>query len=114
MKIVKDKISREELKQMAKNGFGDFVKIVVDINNEIMVVDSELHADGEALLLQHGSNHEYLWGINFYPESLLHEQFIVFNSMINFRPEQGNNDSYIHDQKIREKIITIVNKLIQT
>ena len=45
MKIVEEKISVTELKQIAESGFGDFVKVVVDIEKEIMVIDAELHSD---------------------------------------------------------------------
>jgi hypothetical protein len=38
MQIVKDKISIEELKIMAEKMFGNLVKAVVDIEQEIMVV----------------------------------------------------------------------------
>lgn len=54
MKIVKDKIALKELRDMAESGFGDIVKVVVDIENEIMAVDAELHSDEEAGLLENG------------------------------------------------------------
>jgi hypothetical protein len=52
MKIIRDRLSRAELKKMAEEGFGDLVKAVVDVEKEIMAVDAELHADEEALLLE--------------------------------------------------------------
>ena len=56
MKLVKEKISLQELKQTAKEGFGNLVKAVVDIEREIMAIGGELHSDEEALLLEQGSN----------------------------------------------------------
>ena len=43
MKLIKDKILLEELKPMAEKMFGNLVKAVVDIEQEIMVVDAEIN-----------------------------------------------------------------------
>ena len=112
MKIIKDKISLSELKEMAKRRFGNLVKAVIDVEQEIMAIDAELHADEEALLLDQGAKQENLWGINIYPE-LSGEDFIEFDSMINLRPSQGNRSRGIDNPKMQEKILEIVNKLIK-
>jgi len=112
MKIVKDKISINELKQMAEKMFGDMVKAVVDINKEIMVVDGELHADEEAVLLENGSQQKDLWGINIYPD-MLGSDFIEFDSMINLRPSQNNRSRGIDNPDIRNKILDIINKIVE-
>ena len=91
--------------------FGGFIKAVVDIKKEIIVVDASMHADEEAYLLQRNSNQDDLWGINIYPD-LVGDDFIEFDSMINVRPRQNNFSRGIDDKNIREKIIKIVNKLI--
>lgn len=111
MKIITDKISIQELSEMAKKMFGNLVKAVVDIEKKIMAVDAELHADEEALLLENGSEQKNLWGINFYPE-LTGEDFIEFDSMINLRPSQNNRTRGVEDLEIQKKIIGIVNKLV--
>ncbi|MBL7170697.1 MAG: hypothetical protein ISS46_01740 [Candidatus Omnitrophica bacterium] len=112
MKIVKDKTSINELKQMAEKMFGDMVKAVVDINKEIMVVDGELHADEEAILLENGSRQKDLWGINIYPD-MLGSDFIEFDSMINLRPSQNNRSRGINNPDIRNKILNIINKIVE-
>ena len=48
--------------------FERLVKAVVDIEREIMVVDSGLHADEEFYLLENGSLQKDLWGINLHPD----------------------------------------------
>jgi hypothetical protein len=111
MKIVKDKISKNELQKMAKNMFGNFVKAVVDVEKEILAVDAELHADLEALLLERGSRQENLWGINLYPE-LKGDDSVEFDSMINIKPRQNNRSRDVESSEIQEKIIVVVNKLI--
>lgn len=112
MKLVDKKISLLELKQMAKKMYSDLVKAVVDIEKEIMVVDGEMHADEEELLLAKGSKQENLWGINLYPD-LFDKNFIEFDSVINLRPRLNNFSRFVEDEKIRKKIIEIVNKLVK-
>lgn len=111
MKIIKDKISIQELKEMAKNMFGDLVKAVVDIEKRIIAIDAELHSDEEATLIENGSKQENLWGINIYPES--QEKLIEFDSMINLRPSQGNRSRGVDNIEIQKLIIDIVNELIE-
>jgi len=111
MKIVDGQITLAELKQMAKDRFGNFVKAVVDVKNGIMVLDAELHADEEALLMEQGSRQPDLWGINIYPD-LAGAERIEFDSMINLKPGQGNMTRSVEGQEIRDRITAIVTKLV--
>ena len=111
MKLISCKITVNELKKMAQEQFGDFVKAVVDVEKEIMVVDSGMHADEEKLLLDQGSSQNNLWGINLYPD-FNNREWIEFDSMINLRPAQGNKSRGIDSAATRAKIKTIVAKLI--
>jgi hypothetical protein len=113
MKIINTEISLEEIKQMAQNKFGNFVKAVIDIDKNIMAVDAELHADEESLLIENGSKQQDLWGINIYPD-LKEEDRIEFDSMINLRPFQGNRSRSVENPQVRGKIMKIVNGLIKT
>ena len=70
MQLIKDKISIAELKKMSEKMFGSLVKVVVDIDKQIMVVDAGLHSDEEFFLLENGSKQEYLWGINIFLKNL--------------------------------------------
>ncbi len=112
MKIIATEISKKELTEMSKKMFGNLVKAVVDIKKGIMVVDAELHADEEALLLENGSAQKDLWGINFYPE-LIGEDFVEFDSMINLRPSQNNRSRGVEDVEIQKNILNVVNKLVR-
>ena len=114
MRIVVDNIPIDELKEMSEKMYENLVIAVVDLNKGIMVVDAEFHADEEALLLEHDSEQKNLWGINLYPDMIEDKnKWIEFDSMINIRPYAGNRSRYVEDPKIREKIIVIVNKLVQ-
>ena len=111
MKIVEQEISIGELKEMASKMFGNMVKAVVDVDEDLLVVDAELHSDQEAYLLEKGSKQENLWGINIYPD-LDKEERIEFDSMINLRPSQNNNSRGIEDEDIKKRILDIVNSKI--
>ncbi len=113
MRIVdrNSRIMLHELSKMAEAMFGDLVKAVVDIAREQMVVDAELHADEEAMLIERGSVQEDLWGINLYP-GLEGEDFLEFDSMINLRPSRGNRSRGVEDPALRERIRRIVNDLV--
>ena len=112
MKILDGQITVDELKRIALDTFGDLVKAVVDVQRRLVAVDAELHSDLEALLIENGSKHHDLWGINFYPD-LEGEDFIEFDSMINMRPSQGNLSRGVDDEVVRKDIITIVTRWIK-
>lgn len=113
IRIIKKPIGKKELEQLAQEGFGDVLKAVVDIEQEIMAVGGELHADEEVLLMdKENSKRENTWGINFYfdkPE----ENFIEFYSMINLKPSFGNRSRKVENPEIKEKIKSIVKKLVR-
>ena len=112
IKIIKNPISKSELADIAKEEFGDLVKAVVDIEQEIMAVGGELHADEEVLLTENeGSKRENTWDINIYPKKSEGE-WIEFDSMINLKPIFGNRSRGVENDAIREKIKKIVEKLI--
>ncbi len=112
IKIIKDSISKQDIAAMANAGFGDLVKAVVDVEQEIMAVGGELHADEEVLLTEkENSRRENTWGINIYPNKQKSE-WIEFDSMINIKPSLGNRSRDVENQKTREMIKKIVGKLI--
>lgn len=111
MKVVEEKISISELKEMASRMFGNLVKATVDIERGILVVDADLHSDEETYLLNNGSKQENIWGINIYPNEDK-EKMIEFDSMINLKPSFGNNSRGVEDKDIQKKIIDIVNSKI--
>ena len=112
MQIVTEKIAVTELKRMSESFSEGLVKAVVDVQQEIMAVDSELHADLERLLIENGSQQENIWGINLYPD-LEDEDFVEFDSMINIRPRQNNRSRGVEDEALRKAILHIIGKLIQ-
>lgn len=111
IKIIKDPIAKSELTEISTDQFGDFVKAVVDVEQGIMAIGCELHADAEATLLEQGSHQKNLWGINLYP-NMSGEEWVEFDSMINLRPSQGNRSRGVESKDVRQKIKEIVAILI--
>ena len=111
MKIV-DKISISELQEMALKMFGTLVKADVDIYKKIVIIDMEMHVDGEQTLLEAGSKQADVWGINLKPDFYGTEEFIEYDSMINIRPRQNNPSRNVLDEKIRMQIKELIGEVV--
>ena len=112
MRIVKNPIKKAELIEMVSGGFGDVVKAAVDVGQGIMAIGGELHADEEVLLMEkESSRRESIWGINIYPTKP-EEEWIEFDSMINLKPAFGNRSREVENPAIKEKIKSVVKKLV--
>lgn len=88
------------------------VKAVVDVDQKIMAVNGELHADEEHLLISQGSLQKNLWGINLYLDLFGDDDWIEFDSMINLRPSGGNVSRGVDEPQTQEQIRSVVTKLI--
>lgn len=105
--IVTRKISKEELVPLLIR-HKKFIKVVVDIEMEILAAGGALHADDEKVLLENGSLQENLWGANYYPR----KNEIEYKSMINIRPRDGNSSQEIKNEEIKEAVKRIVLQLL--
>ena len=112
IKIIKEKISSDEFRRIAEDNFGNMVKAVVDIANEIIALGGELHSDANEVLIEDGAKQPNIWGINIYSDKPK-ETRIEFDSLINIRPSMGNRSLKVEDEIIRNKIATIVDNLIE-
>lgn len=112
VKIITEKMSKSGLKELAKETYGEMVKAVVDVGSEILAAGGEMHADAEACLLNHGSRQQNLWGINLYPDKEGQDR-IVYTSLINIRPRDGNRSLEIKDDQLRKRIAGIVDRRIE-
>ena len=110
--LVNQPISTEQLREVGEGLYGDMVKAVIDIEKRVMAVGAELHADEEAFLIERNSRQENLWGINLYTNRAMPEM-VEFDSMINIRPRQNNRSRGVEDAHLRERIIAIVQTLVQ-
>jgi hypothetical protein len=109
--IAQERIEPAELRRLVNLYFKDMVKFVVDLQRHVVAVGGELHADAEALLLEHGSRQGDLWGGNYLP-GRGPDSCIEFASLINIRPAENNRSMMVEDSMTRQEIRTIVFELI--
>jgi hypothetical protein len=96
-------LSKETLRRLTDETFGDMVKFVVDIEERTICVGGGLHSDEEAVMLEKGSRQQNLWGANYYPDLPGDDRF-EYNSMINVRPSDDNHKQDIQSEVIRQKV----------
>src|SRR3990167_406647 len=105
--IIRAKASDKDIKKMARD-FDGYIKLVVDMEKEILAGGGERHVDAEQILLKEGSEQQHLWGGGLDWET----KEIDYNSVINLRPNQENPSRDILDTQIRKKFDAIVKKLL--
>ena len=66
IKIIGKKITESELREIAKDFYGDMVKGVVDIERGIIAMGGEYHMDANVMLIENGSKQQNIWGFNWY------------------------------------------------
>lgn len=69
MKII-DTVTLAELRLMAERMYGTMVKADVDVTKKIVVIDMDMHADGEAYLLERRSHRQIYGGSTYIQISL--------------------------------------------
>ncbi len=108
MKYVDTKLSYEDIQQLRKD-YGDYIKVTVDILNNRLIAGCELHADGEAILLEKGTKQDYIWGggIDFTNNS------VKTFAMLNIRPRLNNDSMEILDVKIKAEFNMVVKNLFE-
>lgn len=112
IRIYKDPVELTTVAQMADETFGDYIKGVVDIEQEILGLGGELHSDIEELLLTQGSIQQNLWGINLHPHESWPEM-VEFDSLINIRPRQNNRSRYVEDETLRQRILKFIDEIVR-
>lgn len=105
--VISKKATNEEIRKMAED-FDGYIKVVVDIEGEILVGGGEKHVDLEQRLLKEGSKQADLWGGGLDLET----KEIDYNSIINLRPNQDNPSRDILSTEIRQKFDKIVKDLL--
>jgi len=106
--LIKQKISREELKNLFENSFETVIKIVVDIEKNILSAGCDFHIDcAEELTEKEGSHQKNLWGANLYNDGN-----IDFVSLINIKPLESNRSMEIQDPALKQKTEKIIKELL--
>lgn len=107
--VLTSKATSAQIQEMLET-FSDMrmIKIVVDIELDILAGGSGMHYECEQILLEKGSKQENLWGANWFPD----EQAIEFESLINIRPRQNRN-IIIQDEAIRKEVERVTRKYLE-
>lgn len=109
--VVTEPIPADRLGDLLARYFTDMVKFVADVERGIIAVGGELHADGEAVVLDQGSRQQDLWGANCYP-GRGSDGGLEYTSLINIRPAQGNRSMEIEDPAARSRVRDLAFRLI--
>ena len=111
VRIIREKITKEELALIVKENFGVMVKVDVDVARGILAIGGEWHSEGDELLAHDGSLRKDVWGANFYPSNPLPGR-VEYISLINIKPQFNNRSIEVEDKKTREKIREIISRLL--
>jgi hypothetical protein len=111
IRVVSTPLDAAAVKAFLDHPFPDMVKFVVDVQQEIVALGGELHADAEAVLLDRGSQQEFLWGGNYFPGAG-ERNCIEFTSLINIRPSDGNRTLTVGSPEIQARMRAIVFRLV--
>ncbi len=103
--IIREHATPDQIKEMMQM-LQTYIKLAVDIERGVLAGGGAMHADCEAVLLDDGSQQEYIWGADWNPSA----QQVTFESLINIRPRQNNPSMQILDAKIRRQVAEIVTK----
>jgi Protein of unknown function (DUF5674) len=101
--ILRSRATPDQMRQMMET-LGVYVKLAVDVEEEILAEGGELHADCEKVLLEEGSNQSDLWGANWYPL----KQTLDYESLINIRSKDNNRSMEVQNPITREQIKDVV------
>lgn len=109
IKIVKDKISKKELEEMAEEYYFPMIKGVVDISAEIVAFGGEYHNDANIFLQEKEESlmQKNIWGFNLYLDRDKKE-WLEYVSLINIRPKAGNMSMEVNNKEIRDKMKKII------
>jgi len=102
MDLVDKPVSKDQIEDFWKK-YGAYIKLTIDIENKLVVVGPELHADGEKMLLEKGCKQINIWGggIN------LRDKIIDTTAVLNLRSSAGNDSMEILHKERRERFVNI-------
>lgn len=105
--LVRDRLSEEEFRA-AKQNYGSYIKITLDLEFGVAALGGEYHADAEKLLLEKGLKSPNIWGGGINLETKKFET----NAIINLKP--GVNESTeILNPETRKKFLKIAKNILK-
>lgn len=107
--VIRSVASEQQISEMLQK-LTTYIKLAVDVDREMLAGGGTLHADCEAVLLEDGSKQESVWGADWVPAS----NQVHYEALINLRPRQNNMSMRVENPELRERIETIVRRLLET
>jgi hypothetical protein len=105
--LIRERATKQQMEEMLEM-LETYVKLAVDIERGILAGGGAMHADCEALLIEDGSQQEFIWGADWNPDA----QEVTFESLINIRPRQNNRSLELQDAVLRAQVEQITRKLL--
>jgi hypothetical protein len=100
--IIRERATPEQMAEMLE-ALGIYIKLAVDIEQQVIAGGGEMHYDCEQVLLAQGSLQANIWGADWTPI----RQRIAYESMINLRP-RSNNSMVILDPQVRAQVDQLI------
>ncbi len=88
---------------------GVAIKVVVDVEEEVMTGGGEYHGDGERVLRRNGSSWENLWGATWYIDGQ-----VVFKSVLNLKPRRGAFQIEVQSEVIRRRMEAVIRRFLES
>ena len=106
--LIKTRATKEQIVEMLST-LESYIKVAVDIDQEILAGGGVMHADCEHILIESGSKQRNIWGADWHPK----EKRVAFGSLINIarQVKQGirlTDPMQIKDIKIREQVEKVI------
>jgi len=105
--LIRERATKQQMQEMLEI-LETYVKLAVDVERGILAGGGAMHADCEALLIEDGSQQEFVWGADWNPAA----QQVTFESLINIRPRQNNRSLELQDATLRAQVEQITRKLL--
>lgn len=106
--VVKNKLTKKEIVAASENLL-DYIKLTIDLVQELIAIGGKFHADAERILLeQHNSQQDNIWG-GGYDTKL---KRLETNAVLNIRGGK-NNSMEILDPTKRKKFLELAGKIVE-
>ncbi|KKS07834.1 hypothetical protein A3K01_00875 [candidate division WWE3 bacterium RIFOXYD1_FULL_43_17] len=106
--ILDRKITPEEFEKV-REVYSDYIKTVIDVENNTLAVGGEYHIDCEDVLIKSGSKQENLYGGGYRVST----KEVEFMAMSNYKPALGKYTYEIMDSMVRQKLSDLTKEFLE-
>lgn len=107
--IINGPLTKKQVK-IAREEHDVYIKITADIEQNIIAIGGEYHADAENILVKnYGSKNSNIWGGGY----KIDDKIFLTNALLNFKPNLDNSSGEILDPVIRNKFLKLAKKVLK-